>query len=338
MPIRCTLDSFAAYKFDSSCAELLAFKRECLYCGLAGLSSFSIRWFETERRLMWSLSFILLLVASAIAFADDPLVQSRSSSAEQRLAFAKIAAESYHFRLGDAQASPVKLSPDPLLRWNNKVVREDDGFLFIWTEGEKGRPIAAAQFFVVDTVWHHEFQSLTANRFQARCDLRKDHNWTWQPTSAGIDFTDANDVDASGNSPAVRLRQMKAMADRFSAAVDMNEDFSAPEQLRLLTTPVYRYSSKDHRILDGAIFSFVQGTNPEILVVIEAEGNEGAAHWRYGFARMSSYNLRVVRNQSIVWSKVRAPVPTADSGSAYQFRLGVQTDGSANLTLPEPAK
>ena len=82
------------------------------------------------------------------------------SSPEQRLAFAKQAAEEYRFRVAERDKPEVKLHPKPLLRWNNQVIREDDGLLFLWTEGELGRPVASAQFFVVDTVWHHEFQSL----------------------------------------------------------------------------------------------------------------------------------------------------------------------------------
>ena len=153
---------------------------------------------------MWRLSFILSLVAITIALADDAVTPTGSSSTEQRLAFAKVAAESYHFRLGKRSTSDVKLSPDPLLRWNNKVVREDDGFLFLWTDGDKGRPVAAAQLFLVDTVWHHEFQSVYVDRFQAQSDLNFDRDWTWQPAGPGVEFVSANDVEPPGASAAVR--------------------------------------------------------------------------------------------------------------------------------------
>lgn len=285
---------------------------------------------------MWRFPFVSLLVASALA--EDAPTKTRSSTPEQRLAFAKSAAEAYHFRLGKNQSSVARLSPEPLLRWNNKVVREDDGFLFLWTEGDKGRPVAAAQLFLVDAVWHHEFQSVCRDRFQAQSDLNLDRDWTWQPAGPGIEFVDANDLESPAASPAMRLRQMKSIADRFSAAVDMNEDFKTPEQLRLLTTPVYRYSSQDQSILDGAIFAFVQGTNPEILLVIEAEGQDESAKWKVGFARMSSFHLRALRDQDVVWKKSRAPVPTTDAASTFNFRLSIQQDGSADVKITEPLK
>ena len=282
------------------------------------------------------LPFSLLLIVCAITFADDPVTEPRSSSPEQRLVFAKAAAESYQFRVGNSRGAEAKLVASPLLRWNNKVVREDDGFLFLWTEEDKGRPLAGAQFFVVDKVWHHEFQSLSTKRFDARSN--NDRDWTWQPKTAGLDFVEASDIDLPADSPALRLRQMKALAERFTAAVDMNEDFSTPEQLRLLTTPVYRYSSQDHLIVDGAIVAFVQGTNPEILLIVEAVAKDGAIQWQYGFARMSSYNLRVYQDARIVWKNVRVAVPTNDPASPFQFRLAAQVDLSADVKIPAMVK
>src|SRR4029077_11993940 len=122
----------------------------------------------------------------------------------------------------------------------------------------------------------------------------------------GLEFVLADHVDAPADSASGRLRQMKAVAEKFTAAVDQNEAFQTPEQLRLLTTPMYRYSASSHGILDGAMFAFVQGTNPEVLLLVEAQGaNPAERAWRYGFARMSSYNLRVRRGEQTVWERKR---------------------------------
>ncbi|HET6881860.1 MAG TPA: hypothetical protein VFI31_16970 [Pirellulales bacterium] len=257
------------------------------------------------------------------------------SSRDQRLTFAKQAAAGYQFRLPDAASHKVIVQPEPLLRWDNHVVREDDGMLFLWTDGEKGRPIAGAQFFLVDTVWHHEFQSLAAEPIAAR-DQRG--NWNWGPTREGVRWQVAEELSAPGDSATQRLRQMKQFVGQFTAAVDQNAGFDAPEQLRLLTTPLYRYSSSDAEIIDGAMFGFVQGTNPEILVMIEATNRSPTkAAWRYGFARMSCFYLQVYRDGKIIWSQQRAPVPTPDRASPYYFRLSAQTDASAEVVVrPQP--
>jgi hypothetical protein len=256
------------------------------------------------------------------------------SSPDQRLMFATKAAQQYRIRVREPDKLEVTLHAEPLLRWINKVVREDDGMLFLWTEGDKGRPVATAQFFLVQTQWHHEFQSLSADRFIARLEGEDARGWTWEPTRPGLTFVRADRISPPADSANARLRQMKAIADRFTASVDQEGTFANPEQLRLLTTPIYRYSATAQGILDGALFAFVQGTNPEVLMLIEADATAPAAKvWRYGFARMSSYNLRVHQGSQLVWNAVREPVPTTDGNSPYFFRLSAQLDRSAELDV-----
>jgi hypothetical protein len=276
-------------------------------------------------------ALISLLGAQTQTLTDD----GPASTPEQRLAFARKAAGEYHFQIAGRETSVVKLHPEPLLRWNNQVVREDDGMLFLWTDRDTGRPLAAAQFFLAGPVWHHEFQSLSQNGFAARFEGEGGANWAWQPTRGGIEFVRAENIDAPADSPNQRLRQMKSIAERFSAAVDPDARFESPEQLRLLTTPIYRYSAKNEGVEDGALFAIVQGTNPEVLVLVEADTTDPASKvWRYGFARMSCFNLRVYRDRQVVWKQDRAPVPTPDRASPYFFRQYAQRDGSAEVEVP----
>jgi hypothetical protein len=129
---------------------------------------------------IFATSFVMLIgvVAGAVEFAED----AAKSTPEQRLAFAKQAAAAYRFRVEGRGRPAVRLLPEPLLRWNNHVVREDDGMLFLWTEGDTGRPLATAQFFVVGDDWHHEFQSLSLSPFEARFEQPPADNWSWRPT------------------------------------------------------------------------------------------------------------------------------------------------------------
>ena len=278
-------------------------------------------------------SMFFVFVGCFCGETEMPLDAAPPSSPEQRLAFAKQAARMYRLRLDDRLKQVAKLYPEPLLRWNNQVIREDDGFLFIWTEGEKGRPVAGAQFFLVDRDWNHEFQSLSTNGFDAQCDGEEGGQWSWQPKKGAIDFVKADKIKEPAATAPQRLSQMKSIADRFTAAVDLQGDFASPEQLRLLATPIYRYSANEHSIVDGAIFAFVQGTNPEILLVIEAEGTGSDKAFRYGFARMSSFYLRVQRGDEVVWKKDREPVPTQTKDRHYYFRIQAQPDRSAEFEL-----
>ena len=176
-----------------------------------------------------SLLFVILgLVGAQVETSKD---DAHKSSPEQRLAFARQAAAGYRFRINDRDKPKVSLHYEPLLRWNNQVVQEDDGLLFVWTEGDNGRPIVTAQFFLQKPNWQHEFQSLSVDSFDSRFEGEGGDGWVWRPNRPGLEFVRAADADPPAALANQRLRQMKAIAERFSAAVDQEGKFESPEQL-----------------------------------------------------------------------------------------------------------
>jgi hypothetical protein len=46
---------------------------------------------------------------------------------------------------------------------------------------------------------------------------------------------------------------------------------------------------------------------------------------------MSSFNLRVQRENRVVWKRDREDVPTRDLSSPYHFRMRAERDDSASL-------
>ena len=80
----------------------------------------------------------------------------------------------------------------------------------------------------------------------------------------------------------------------------------------------------------------------QILILVEASGKANGsgnqAIWRYGFARMSSFNLRVDQDEKNIYIKPRAPVPTLDATSPYFFRMRAELDRSDELQDPETPK
>src|SRR6185369_89101 len=107
------------------------------------------------------------------------------------------------------------------------------------------------------------------------------------------------------------------LSREFTAHAIDNKD--GAWDLRLLGQPLYRYELKDRPdLLDGAILAFVQGTDPEILLIVEARRDRGQLRWEYALARFSDMRLFVRHNKTEVWS---APVSTLnDSKAAYFIR------------------
>lgn len=115
---------------------------------------------------------------------------------------------------------------------------------------------------------------------------------------------------------ALRSREMRVIAREFAARVLRGAQPSIP--LRLLPTPVYRYSSQpkagELTVVDGALFCFVQGTDPEIILMLEAVTDaEQQLVWRYSIGRMSRFKLEVEHQGELVkefpWSPLDATRP-----------------------------
>jgi hypothetical protein len=71
---------------------------------------------------------------------------------------------------------------------------------------------------------------------------------------------------------------------------------------------VHRYRNEKAKLWDGAIFVLAHGTNPEVLVLIEALGESlDTSRWHCSFARLGSAELHVELDGHEVWKQDRAP-------------------------------
>jgi hypothetical protein len=76
---------------------------------------------------------------------------------------------------------------------------------------------------------------------------------------------------------------------------------------------VYRYQSKRPDVLDGGLFAFVTGTDPEVILLIEARQSGAKHEWRYALARFSHLTLRAEHNGAGVWKNERPPGSLQDT-------------------------
>ena len=97
------------------------------------------------------------------------------------------------------------------------------------------------------------------------------------------------------------------------------------EELRLLPKPIYRYdlaAVKDIHpdLVDGAMFAFVQGTDPEAVLMVEAVRRGDRTLWQYAFARATGWPVEAKLGPSVVW---RSPnLPTWNNPKLPGFVLG----------------
>src|SRR5262249_31525934 len=86
--------------------------------------------------------------------------------------------------------------------------------------------------------------------------------------------------------------------------------------------PLSRYPFSKAGVVDGALFALVStaGTDPEVLLLIEATQSGGRLRWEYACGRFSDRSLYVQRREKEIWSLVRsgANVHTHDPLHTYR--------------------
>jgi hypothetical protein len=202
------------------------------------------------------------------------------------------------------------LKPVPVMRWRN-VIRGQQGEAMMVVWPHNGRPVAMASIYPWKDKMNHEFDSLSrGNKLLARDKDRV----IWSPETAGVEFKDVPKAPRPAKSAPERLRQMKAIAEGFKATMTgWAADNSDREALRLLPRPLYRYDlanakEPDPKLLDGALFAFVLGTDPEFVLILEAIGTAEDAVWQYACVRATSGGLEVKWADELVWTAPKHPV------------------------------
>jgi hypothetical protein len=207
---------------------------------------------------------------------------------------------------GDTQTA---LTPVPVIRWRN-VIRGQAGEAMMVVWPHNGRPVAMASIYPWDGYMCHEFDSLSREN---RLIAREKDRVIWSPETAGVEFKDLPRAPRPAKTAPERLRQMKAIAAGFKATMTgWQGDNADQETLRLLPRPLYRYDlakakDPDPKLLDGALFAYVLGTDPEVVLVLEAVGTAEKADWQYALARATSGGLEVKLGDQVVWTAPKGP-------------------------------
>jgi hypothetical protein len=180
------------------------------------------------------------------------------------------------------------------------------GEVFVWTDD--GRPAVVAswyRWFSPDWGATLEACSLNEKRVTGRVgELR-----FWNSEKPGLTLKPLADVEAPAKTPAARLGQMRQLSGDFVAQLADTRANAAgvKRELRLLKQPVFRYPAATEKVtyLDGALFTFVEGTDPEVFLLLEAVKTKDGAAWHFGLARMNGDELQVNFREAKVWSVPR---------------------------------
>jgi hypothetical protein len=252
--------------------------------------------------MRWFLA-ALLSVASPVGSAEVRAQASDASSEIRKAAELLVDSVELESFRGEAWVK-VKRIDQPLLRFSDETRADDQGSLWAW--GDKGRPVALFEIFQKATtrhVWTTGICNTSGGKLRAS---RTGAPW-WLENDSDIAFKEVPAAPLVAADTALRQRQMKLLAQKFSAHEIYNPN-NTRYDLRRLDRPLRSYRDEDAGIVEGGLFAFANGTNPEILLFVEArqgmpKGSKPT--WQFGVGRSANAELHLEYDGREVYSAPR---------------------------------
>ncbi|QEG43595.1 hypothetical protein [Roseimaritima ulvae] len=205
---------------------------------------------------------------------------------------------------------PIALSKKPVLRYDDPTRANEFGSVWLWSAD--GRPTA-----LLDSYRHTEglWAMVTVQLDDGAFDVAMDGQPWWTPREPEVNWLPVPNGDSVAANERTRMIQMRNIARKF-AAHEFWDPNNSRFELRLLPRPLHRYKDTARGIQDGTVFVFANGTNPEIILMLEARGKGSDLAWQMGFARLGHAEMHVLLDQQTIWTVPRAN-PTKRSESYW---------------------
>jgi hypothetical protein len=240
------------------------------------------------------------MLAAVIAPRASAQEQQKAQLLEQMTALAK----ETQVNVADSD-QPAQLAEKPIFRYSDQPRRFIDATMWAWTEA--GRPVAFQKIEAVERgetaapLWQYCLASLSTRNVTVKWTGRE-----FRTKSPGVEFRPLEDAPDVGVG-AQRKRQARELARGFTARIVTDPVNNTDQEMRLLTTPLFEYADPRSKEFLGAVYGLsTNGTNPDLLIVIEARGSEGKLAWHYAPARMTTGGITLKYNGAKVWDCISA--------------------------------
>ena len=239
-----------------------------------------------QRLLRGGLILVLLIVSPRQGIADDREAADKANDGAEAIMQSHLEALKVSVA-GAANGATLRVAPHALLKYNDPARRYLAGG--VWRIGKSGRPKGLVVLELCPNAadtrrgeLHHELSSFQSGGLE----LTGAGGVAWRPRKSVLEFKLLDDAPPPAQTAERRLLQMKQLARGFAIKEIFHGDVSL---LRLLPRPIDRYEDREAGIDDGAMFAFTYGTNPELILLLECQGEE----WRFALARLGGAELNV---------------------------------------------
>ena len=196
------------------------------------------------------------------------------------------------------------MAPQCVLRWQNgtRGTQESDGMFVLWAH--QGRPDASASIFPFEGSIHYELVSLSRESKLVGAKTAALSGRRQRPESR----SKISRCSRTRRHPGCAAQADEGPRRPVQGRFDRPEGGQiGPRGTALLPRPLYRHELSEapgpgaDRI-DGGVFAFVQGTDPEAILLLEAVHPDGRPRWQYAFARATSAGLEARLDKPVVWA------------------------------------
>ena len=261
----------------------------------------------------WLVAAFLVAIVPGLAWSQQPAA-SADKPENKRAAWLHETylgeASEYEFFLDATQRQKLELRREPVMKWTSE--NDYTGEVYVWTYQGSAKVVGcifSGPYEPTSRLVMHEFHSLVPQPLHGA----KKGGSRWLAEEPGLKFEPIVDAPEPASNPARRLTQMRDLARRFTAQVDRSGNRS---EMRLLPQPIYRneIGGPADPVLDGAVFTFVWsgGTDPEVLVLIEAQRTEKGLRWMYAAARFTNVEAWLKYDNKEVWRAAPSPAGIFD--------------------------
>jgi hypothetical protein len=225
----------------------------------------------------------------AIAVRAELLAQMRSLAGQTKVSV-------------EGRDDPATLVKNPVFRYDDQPRRFIDATMWLWTDG--GRPIACQKIearlhqTTGEPQWGYCFTSLAEGTLAVEWSAER----KYASTQPGIEFLNVPAAPPPAARTVERRRQAREIARGFSGRILINPRTGNSAEMRLLTTPLHEFTSAGSDVLSGAVFGFeTNGTNPDLLVIVEVRGEGGDHTWQFAPARMTTGGVTLNYGGKKIW-------------------------------------
>lgn len=258
-------------------------------------------------RLARWFAVVALLLSVRMLTAQEPAPTDQTRTDEEtrgKIAFELVSKAADGFDIETIGAKPAKLKrvETPLLRWSNPEAGSIHGAVFVWTVDDRPQLVASVfKWFSPKTFLDAEVHSLSEQPLVAKQGARA----AWNTGNQGVKFQRLEGTPSPANSAVRRLAQMRTIMRAMTASETTRDKQKI--DLRLMEKPLHRYQSPKANIVDGALFTFVRATDPEVFALIEAKQVAEDSFWQVTFARMNSFAMNVKQGDKTLYEVDELP-------------------------------